>query len=143
MSPAIGTSSDFVDFAPHAGRIEHRHAACERASACHDPCVTERDADCFERGPVPFADFLYHENRRLAFEHPRLAVGSDAVSGGDGRIAPESGIAPALTSPESARPVDAARSESNAGEQRTTRQGAIVLNLSRPTLVAKFIDLYA
>ncbi|MBX3361112.1 MAG: hypothetical protein KF705_06690 [Phycisphaeraceae bacterium] len=143
MSPAIGTSSDCLDFAPHLGRIEHRHAACERASACHDPCVTERDADCFERGPVPFADFLYHENRRLAFEHPRLAVGSDAGVGMDARIAPDSGIATTPTSPESARREDAARSESHAVEQRTTRQVAIVLNLSRPTLVAKFIDLYA
>lgn len=98
----------------------------------------DRGADCFERGPVPFADFLYHENRRLELEHPRMivekATGS-AMTSADG-IASQEQANETRTSERSDGP------EAPARERGVAPKGAVVVNLSRPTLVARFIDLY-
>lgn len=119
--------------------MEHIPAACERVSACGDARGAVRDADCFERGPVPFADFLYHENRRLELERPRTLAPhlTDAGTEQTNDISLE----PATAS--SPKPADGAGSASEAGDRKSVRRGAIVMNFSRPTLVAKFIDLYA
>lgn len=90
---------------------------------------------------MPFADFLYHENRRLELEHPRTfaphVVGSDADRGVSQGKAVES--APT----NGARPNDRPDVATEPGDHGTARQGAVVMNFSRPALVAKFIDLYA
>lgn len=137
MSPSVGTSSDLTHHVMHAGRPDHIPAACERASVCCEGWRADRGADCFERGPVPFADFLYHENRKLALEHPRTLPNLAAASTPDSEAVRE-------TAPETAKAdAETRNAAQGAIDRKTLRQGAIVMNFSRPTLVARFIDLYA
>lgn len=87
---------------------------------------------------MPFADFLYHENRRLELERPRMVV--DEATGS------ESGFAHGIESREPASqtrtPEPGGEPETPARERGPAPKGAVVMNLSRPTLVARFIDLY-
>lgn len=141
MSPSVGTSSGFLPHIPPAGRIDHVPAACERVSACRDACEPLRGADCFERGPVPFADFLYHENRRLELERPRALAFPDAGSDTDRAASQGTPVEPEPT--RGLNPTDPPEVAIQSGDPKAVRQGAIVMGFSRPTLVAKFIDLYA
>lgn len=121
--------------------MDHVPAACERVSACGDDCGPIRGTDCFERGSVPFADFLYHENRRLELENPRTLAPHVAGFDADGGVSEGTPIELATIS--GAKSIDRTDVATEPGDRKTARQGAIVMNFSRPTLVAKFIDLYA
>lgn len=108
---------------------------------CRDACEPLRGADCFERGPVPFADFLYHENRRLELENPRTLAPHVAGSDADRGVSQRAPVESAPT--KGAKPDDRPHVANEPGAHRSARQGAIVMGFSRPALVAKFIDLYA
>ncbi len=145
MSPSVGTSSDLNHHIAPATRVDRTVAACERVSACRDECGAVREADCFERGPIPFADFLYHENRRLTLEHPRAVAASPTATETDAsQVSDDTSRGAIEATPASSERVvgasDVGRGETDRG---APARGAIVKNLSRPILVARFIDLYA
>ena len=110
------------------------------------PCEDEAAlpaCDTFERGPVPFAEFLYRENRRLALEKPRIFELAP-------KIEPAQSMAcgTAERTDESSSVSDTSRTEPTSDRAArvhadAVNNGAIVLNRSRPELVARFMDLYA
>lgn len=120
-----------------AARCHALPASCDRATVCDTVADSVTRSDCFERGPVPFADFLYHQNRKLELEIPR----SQAT------IAPGPELAPSECRADAAPPsenlIASSPSNTDTPVDRRGRDGAIVLNLPRPALVAQFIDLYA
>lgn len=87
---------------------------------------------------MPFADFLYHENRRLELEHPRMVA--EKATGGESSLA--HGIESREPAIETRTPEPGGEPEGAARERGPAPKGAVVMNLSRPTLVARFIDLY-
>lgn len=134
MGLSVGTSSEPHLPSLHACAPGPIPAACERDTSCVDD-RRSLGADCFERGPVPFADFLYHENRKLALEHPRTQHCEGDAGPDCGQTRPES--------PSTSENVQATRAMASPIRGRDARGSAIVLNHSRPEFVARFIDLYA
>lgn len=137
MGLSVGTSPHPTPPLFWAARCHPLPASCDRATACDTVADSVTRSDCFERGPVPFADFLYHQNRKLELEIPR----SQATTDPSLETAPSE--CPTDAAPPSENLIASSPSNTDTPVDRRGRDGAIVLNLPRPALVAQFIDLYA
>lgn len=116
------------------------HCPARKDGACGG--VTSAAAcDTFERGTVPFAEFLYRENRRLVLEKPRM-VDQHAPVDGASASKPEHGQKP-TNGPSVSGPARVEDEPTRRHAEGAAQKQAIVLNRSRPELVARFMDLYA
>lgn len=107
-------------------------AAGGRGAEREESRCVGRACDTFERGPVPFGEFLYRENRRLALEQPRQPELSKDTARPDVREMDACGEREARVEAGGDEPV----------KSRGSR-GAVVVGASRPFVAARFIDLYA
>lgn len=111
-----------------------KEAACERA-------ISAAACDTFERGTVPFAEFLYRENRRLVLEKPRMVHQSASVEGAS--ASPTIHDPMRVSGPSMSEPARVDSEPTSGHAPGASQKQAIVLNRSRPELVARFMDLYA
>lgn len=129
----------------------HRPTPCRPLAAAPQrprPVAITRPDDSFNRGPIPFADFLYDLNRKHALEtnarHPGIqrhdtGEARQGLETACGANKAESGIGEPARPPASLLgPEPTPRAPIPAADQVQT--SARVLHLSRP--VGRFIDLY-
>lgn len=116
------------------------HCTARKSAAC-EGATSAAACDTFERGTVPFAEFLYRENQRLVLEKPRM-VDQHAPADGASASMPERGQNP-TNGPSVSGPARVENEPTRRHADGAAQKQAIVLNRSRPELVARFMDLYA
>lgn len=116
------------------------HCTARKSAAC-EGATSAPACDTFERGIVPFAEFLYWENRRLVLEKPRMVDQHASVEGAStGEMEHD---AKRVNGPSVSEPARVDNEPTRRHAEGAAQKQAIVLNRSRPELVARFMDLYA